>query len=81
MKLACVSDVREEARRRGALGANAVLLGRAYAYGLAANGTVGVSEVLRMIARELDVSLALMGVGNIAELRQNAPEIAYRRSR
>jgi lactate 2-monooxygenase len=44
-----------------ALGANAVLLGRPYVYGLAVGGQAGVEAVLRQLAAETDLTLALMG--------------------
>lgn len=51
-----------------ALGAKAVLLGRAYAYGMAAEGQAGVAEVIKILATEFDTTLALMGYTNIDEL-------------
>ena len=44
-----------------ALGANGTLLGRAYLYGLGANGKAGVTQTLEMLQRELDTTLALCG--------------------
>jgi isopentenyl diphosphate isomerase/L-lactate dehydrogenase-like FMN-dependent dehydrogenase len=44
-----------------ALGANAVLLGRPYVYGLAVAGQTGVERVIRNLAAELDLALALIG--------------------
>lgn len=44
-----------------ALGADAVCLGRPYAYGLAAAGQAGVSAVLQNLVAELDLTLALSG--------------------
>jgi len=44
-----------------ALGANAVLLGRPYAYGLAVGGQAGVEAVLRQLLAETDITLALLG--------------------
>jgi isopentenyl diphosphate isomerase/L-lactate dehydrogenase-like FMN-dependent dehydrogenase len=44
-----------------ALGANAVLLGRPYVYGLAVAGQTGVERVIRNLAAELDLTLALVG--------------------
>ena len=54
-----------------ALGAKGVLLGRSYAYGLAAAGEEGVSQVIRMLATEIDVTIALMGYTSIAGMREN----------
>jgi lactate 2-monooxygenase len=48
-----------------ALGANAVLLGRPYVYGLAVGGQPGVDTVLQQLAAETDLTLALIG-GTVA---------------
>jgi isopentenyl diphosphate isomerase/L-lactate dehydrogenase-like FMN-dependent dehydrogenase len=52
-----------------ALGADAVLLGRPYAYGLALGGQAGVRHVLRSVLAELDSTLALAGFADLASLR------------
>jgi lactate 2-monooxygenase len=44
-----------------ALGADAVLLGRPYAYGLAVGGQEGVEAVIRHLLAETDLTLALAG--------------------
>ena len=44
-----------------ALGADAVLLGRPYAYGLAVDGEAGVRSVLENFRADLDLTLALAG--------------------
>jgi lactate 2-monooxygenase len=44
-----------------ALGANAVLIGRPYVYGLAVGGQPGVEAVLQQLAAETDLTLALIG--------------------
>jgi lactate 2-monooxygenase len=44
-----------------ALGADAVLVGRPYVYGLAVGGQDGVAAVLTQLAAEADLTLALMG--------------------
>jgi isopentenyl diphosphate isomerase/L-lactate dehydrogenase-like FMN-dependent dehydrogenase len=44
-----------------ALGADAVLIGRPYVYGLALDGQAGVTHVLRTLLAELDLSLANAG--------------------
>jgi len=44
-----------------ALGANAVLLGRPYVYGLAVGGQAGVERVIRNLTAEIDLTLALTG--------------------
>ncbi|HUP32476.1 MAG TPA: alpha-hydroxy-acid oxidizing protein, partial [Gaiellaceae bacterium] len=51
-----------------ALGADAVLLGRLYAYGLAVGGAKGVEAVIRQLAAELDLTMALAGVPTVREL-------------
>jgi lactate 2-monooxygenase len=44
-----------------ALGADAVLLGRPYAYGLAVGGQEGVEAVIRHLMADTDITLALVG--------------------
>jgi lactate 2-monooxygenase len=51
-----------------ALGANAVLLGRPYAYGLAAGGQEGVETVIRHLMAETDLTLALVGGQSVRAL-------------
>jgi isopentenyl diphosphate isomerase/L-lactate dehydrogenase-like FMN-dependent dehydrogenase len=51
-----------------ALGADAVLVGRPTAWGLAAGGAEGAEAVLRMLTAELELTLALLGVAAPAEL-------------
>ncbi|MBR1130821.1 alpha-hydroxy-acid oxidizing protein [Bradyrhizobium iriomotense] len=51
-----------------ALGANAVQLGRATLYGLAARGEIGVTEVLNMMFAEIDNTMAQIGCSSIADL-------------
>jgi lactate 2-monooxygenase len=51
-----------------ALGARAVAVGRPYAYALALAGERGVSELLRNLLAELDISLGLSGVARVADL-------------
>jgi L-lactate dehydrogenase (cytochrome) len=51
-----------------ALGADFVLLGRAWAYALAARGEAGVAHVLKLIDAEMRVAMALTGTTNVAEL-------------
>jgi L-lactate dehydrogenase (cytochrome) len=43
------------------MGARGVWLGRAFVYGLGARGQAGVSEVLEIIRKELDTTMALCG--------------------
>jgi lactate 2-monooxygenase len=51
-----------------ALGARAVAIGRSYAYALALAGEDGVHELLRNTIAELDITLGLAGVRNVADL-------------
>jgi lactate 2-monooxygenase len=51
-----------------ALGADAVLIGRLYAYALAVGGEPAVAAVLDQLAAETDLTLALMGGRSITEL-------------
>jgi L-lactate dehydrogenase (cytochrome) len=51
-----------------ALGADGVLLGRAWLYALAARGEAGVTQLLTLIEREMRVAMALTGVRSIAEI-------------
>jgi isopentenyl diphosphate isomerase/L-lactate dehydrogenase-like FMN-dependent dehydrogenase len=55
-----------------ALGADAVCLGRPFAWGLALDGQAGVEAVLRCLLAELDLTLALSGYTNIGELDPDA---------
>ncbi len=50
------------------LGARAVLLGRAYAYGLAAGGGPGVARVLQILRTDVVRTLKLLGCPSVAEL-------------
>jgi L-lactate dehydrogenase (cytochrome) len=51
-----------------ALGADFVLMGRAWAYALAARGEAGVAHVLKLIDAEMRVAMALTGVTKISEI-------------
>ncbi len=51
-----------------ALGADAVLLGRPYAYGLAVGGREGVEAVIRHLMADTDLTLALLGARSVDEL-------------
>jgi 4-hydroxymandelate oxidase len=61
-----------------ALGANAVLVGRAYIWGLAVGGEEGVTQVLSMLRNELELAMALCGCRSIAEI---SPEVVYSQRR
>jgi isopentenyl diphosphate isomerase/L-lactate dehydrogenase-like FMN-dependent dehydrogenase len=51
-----------------ALGARAVLIGRAYLWGLAANGQAGVENVLDILSGGIDSALLGLGLSSIHEL-------------
>jgi lactate 2-monooxygenase len=51
-----------------ALGADAVLLGRPYAYALAVGGQRGVEELIQNLMAEIDLNLALAGGHSIRDL-------------
>ena len=54
-----------------ALGARGVLLGRAWAYALAAQGEAGVTKMLGLIEAELRVAMALTGTTRIADINRS----------
>jgi L-lactate dehydrogenase (cytochrome) len=60
-----------------ALGARACMVGRPWMYGLAAGGEQGVRTVLDLFQREIDVSMALLGVRSVSELE---PDLLRQRS-
>jgi L-lactate dehydrogenase (cytochrome) len=51
-----------------ALGADAVMLGRAFIYALAADGAAGVANLLDLFEKEMRVAMALTGVTRINEI-------------
>jgi len=51
-----------------ALGAKAVLIGRAYLWGLAANGQAGVENVLDVLSSGIDSSLRGLALASVADL-------------
>ncbi len=51
-----------------ALGARAVLIGRAMVWGLAASGEEGVTDVLRLLQKEVELGLALLGCASPADV-------------
>jgi L-lactate dehydrogenase (cytochrome) len=60
------------------LGARAVLVGRAYVYGLAVGGQAGVARVLELLRTDVDRTLRLLGCPSIAAL--DASYLDVRRS-
>jgi L-lactate dehydrogenase (cytochrome) len=62
--------------RMMALGAQGVMLGRAWAYALGARGGAGVSQLLQIIASEMRVAMALTGCTSISDI---GPHVLDRR--
>jgi lactate 2-monooxygenase len=60
----CAADVVKAV----ALGADAVLLGRPYAYALAVGGQRGVEELIQNLMAEIDLTLALAGGSSLRDL-------------
>ena len=58
-----------------ALGADFVLLGRAWAYALAARGEAGVTHVLKLIDAEMRVAMALTACTTIAAINEEILEL------
>jgi len=57
------------------LGARAVLVGRAYAYGLAAGGHAGVVRALQILRSDVERTLRLLGCPSIAALDRSYIEV------
>jgi L-lactate dehydrogenase (cytochrome)/(S)-mandelate dehydrogenase len=51
-----------------AIGAKAVLIGRATLYGCAAGGEAGARQAIDLLANEIDVAMAMLGVARLEEL-------------
>lgn len=51
-----------------ALGANAVLIGRPFAFGLAVGGAAGVTMVVDILRSEFEIAMALTGRTSIADI-------------
>ena len=58
----------QDVLRALALGARSCMLGRAYLYGLGAGGEAGVAKAIDIIAKELDVTMALTGTRSVADI-------------
>jgi isopentenyl diphosphate isomerase/L-lactate dehydrogenase-like FMN-dependent dehydrogenase len=61
-----------------ALGARAVLIGRAYVWGLAAAGERGVADVLEVLRGGIDRTLALLGCEDVANLDGRYVNVPHR---
>jgi isopentenyl diphosphate isomerase/L-lactate dehydrogenase-like FMN-dependent dehydrogenase len=60
------------------LGAQAVLVGRAYAYGLAAAGEPGVARAIAILRADIERTLKLLGCTSIAALDRSCVEVSAR---
>jgi len=57
------------------LGARAVLIGRAYAYGLAAAGEAGVTRAIQILIADLERTLRLLGCSSIRQLDRSYVDV------
>ncbi|UYQ77205.1 alpha-hydroxy-acid oxidizing protein [Glutamicibacter sp. JL.03c] len=53
-------------------GADFVLIGRAYLYGLMAGGQEGVTRAIELLAKEVEVAMQLMGAASIKDLGESS---------
>ena len=60
------------------LGARAVLVGRAYAYGLGAAGGAGVSRAIEILRSDVVRTLRLLGCGDVSALDRSYVEFSGR---
>lgn len=58
-----------------ALGADFVLMGRPFAWSVAAEGEAGVAHLITLLEREIEITLNLMGLSSIEALRRQGPEV------
>src|SRR6476660_2258956 len=58
----------QDVLRALAYGARACLIGRSYVYGLGAGGEAGVTAAIDILARELDVTMALCGMERVRDI-------------
>ena len=65
------------------LGARAVLVGRAYAYGLGAAGAAGVTRAIEILTADLNRTLRLLGCASLSDLDPSMVELpaAFERGR
>ena len=54
-----------------ALGAHGTLIGRAFLYGLGAEGEVGVTKVLQILQKELDMTMGLCGATDLSSVDES----------
>jgi L-lactate dehydrogenase (cytochrome) len=63
------------------MGARAVFIGRAFAYGLAAAGEVGVARALEILREDMDRTLRLLGCNSVEGLDQTYLDVPQNWSR
>lgn len=54
-----------------ALGANAVLVGRPWAFGMGINGKAGAKEVMRGILAQVEINMNIAGLRSVADINRN----------
>jgi len=59
----------QDAFKALALGADAVMIGRPYIWGLAAGGALGVAHVIRLMRDELEMTMALAGTRDLPAIK------------
>lgn len=60
-----------------ALGADCVLMGRPFAWAVAAEGEAGVAHLIRCLGTELEITLNLAGLSSVDELRSERETVIY----
>jgi L-lactate dehydrogenase (cytochrome) len=58
----------QDVMRALALGARSCMIGRAYLYGLGADGQAGVTRAIEILRNELDVTMALTGTASVKDI-------------
>jgi L-lactate dehydrogenase (cytochrome) len=61
----------QDVLRALALGARSCMIGRSYTYGLGAGGEEGVAKAIEILAKELDVSMALTGTRTVQDVSRS----------
>ena len=74
MKLFYDSGIRngEDIIKAYAMGANFVFLGRPFSFAVAANGAVGLQEITNLLAEEVIITLAQLGLNDINDVTYDA---------
>jgi L-lactate dehydrogenase (cytochrome) len=57
----------QDVLRALALGAKGTMIGKSFAWGLGAMGEAGVTKVLEILQKELDVTMALCGLRDVKD--------------